>query len=263
MAKRKGVCWMCGSAGSLTQEHAFPDWVRKIFSRDGNLIAMSDHRAGMTERSISWKNFSGEVVVRSICGPCNQGWMSELEVHCKPVLSPLIHGHGARPSPDNQAILALWAIKTAWVFQSMNPSTSTCTIDQRHALATSQKIPDGVGVDLGAFDEQGKDVLCCYWYVGGSTAGVRDLDTSITTLVIGRAVLQVTQWIHEDLPGVSPPKPSSDVAVVRLIPATGDFIHWPPLPPLRYDYLDRFTKPPMFSSATWESLPPLPSYGEA
>lgn len=62
MAK-KGVCWMCGRPGPLTEEHVFPDWVRRIFAADGNEIFLSDHRAGMVERSRTWTNQSGEVTV--------------------------------------------------------------------------------------------------------------------------------------------------------------------------------------------------------
>ncbi len=260
MAKRKGVCWMCGRAGPLTEEHAFPDWIRQIFARDGNDIALSDHRAGVTERSLTWTNTSGEVVVRSVCGACNQGWMSALEGRCKPVLGPLIHGHRARLEPDAQAVLALWAVKTAWAFQSTNPATSTCTADQRHALATEHAVPNGMRVLLGGYDEAGGRVLCFSWYTAGSTrAGVGRLDASATTLVIGRVVLQVLQLTASDGPSETPvqqPWPAT-VALRRLLPSTGEPIDWPSLPPLRHGDLDGFVKPPVFTPRHWANLPPL------
>jgi hypothetical protein len=79
MSKRKGVCWFCGRAGELTEEHAFPDWVRLTFAADGHDIAMSDHRAGIVQRARTWPSKSGEVVVRSVCKGCNEGWMCDLE----------------------------------------------------------------------------------------------------------------------------------------------------------------------------------------
>jgi len=259
MAKRKGVCWMCVRPGPLTEEHAFPDWIREIFARDGNDIALSDHRAGVTERSRTWTNTSGEIVVRSVCGACNHGWMSGLEGHCKPILGPLIHGRRARLEPDAQAVLALWAVKTAWVFQSTNPTTSTCTAEQRHALATAHAVPDGIRVLLGGYDEAGGKVLCASWYTAGSTtAEAGRLDASAATLVIGRAVLQVLQRPPGDGPSGPPAQQSPATAALRrLLPPTGQPIDWPPLPPLRHGDLDGFVKPPGFTARPWASLPPL------
>jgi hypothetical protein len=161
MAKRKGVCWMCGRVGPLTEEHAFPDWVRRIFAADGNDIDLSDHRSGMSERSRTWTNQSGEVTVRSVCGDCNQGWMGDLETRCKPDLQPLILGKYRQLDLSAQRDLALWAVKTAWIFQSRNPSTSTCTAEKRRALASELQVPRGVSVTLSTFHESGDRVRDC------------------------------------------------------------------------------------------------------
>jgi len=262
MANRKGVCWMCGRAGPLTEEHAFPDWVRKIFARDGNDIALSDQRAGVTRRSRTWTNSSGEIVVRSVCGPCNNGWMSGLEGRCKPILEPLITGHPARLGPDAQAVLALWAVKTAWVFQSTNPATSTCTADQKRAIGVDGTVPDGVQVLLGGYQETGDNVVCTYWYTAGSTTVAQPdrLDASATTLVIGRAVLQVLQMrAAADGPSSPPPQqpPPATFVLHNLLPPTGQSLDWPSGPPLCQADLDEFTKPPGFSTRPWPSLPPL------
>ena len=88
MAKSKGVCWMCGRAGPLSEKHAFPDWLRLIFVADGADVALSDIRTGLTHTSTAWTNKSGEVTVRSVCKDCNNGWMCELEGRCRPVLTP-------------------------------------------------------------------------------------------------------------------------------------------------------------------------------
>lgn len=258
MTNRKGICWMCGRPGRLTEEHAFPDWIRRIFALDGNDIFLSDHRAGIAERSRTWINRSGEVTVRSVCRNCNQGWMSRLETRCKPVLEPLITGHRARLEAAAQGCLALWAVKTAWVFQSRNPTTSTCTAEQRRALATAQAVPLGVRVLLGAYQETGETVLCTNWYAVGSTTAQPDhLDASVTTLVIGRVVLQVTQRLATAQPAAPPASrhPHPPNAVYQLLPPTGQAVDWPPERPLREGDLDDFAKPPDFTARPWDSLP--------
>lgn len=260
MANRKGVCWMCGRPGPLTEEHAFPDWVRRIFAADGNDIVLSDHRAGMVERSRTWTNHSGEVTVRSVCRGCNQGWMSKLEARCKPVLGPLITGHQARLQPASQADLALWAVKTAWVFQSRNAPTSTCTAEQRREMATTLAVPANVHVFLGAFLESGDDVLCTSWYVGGSTAGAQDrLDASVSTMVIGRVVFQVIQRSAIEARGGASTRQHADpLAVHRVLPSLGHALDWPPRRVLGEGDLNEFVSPPDFSARTWHSLPPIP-----
>lgn len=253
MAKRKGHCWMCGRAGRLTLEHAFPDWVRKIFAKDGHDITLSDHRAGMTQGSLAWTNTSGEVTVRSVCGDCNTGWMCDLEGRCKPLLEPLILGHHMPLAPDDQAAVGLWAVQTAWVLQSRNPTTSTSTAERRRALATDRSVPDGVQVLLGGYDESGDTVMCNSWYSAGSTTGDQGRpDAAATTLIIGRAVLQV----HER-PAAGWAPQHSRVGLVRVLPPLDSAIRWPPLPPLREPDLDDFVNPADFTERPWDTLPPL------
>lgn len=255
MANRKGRCWMCGRGGHLTLEHAFPDWVRAIFAKDGHDITLSDHRAGMTEGSHTWTNTSGEVTVRSVCRDCNTGWMCGLEARCKPVLEPLILGHRTRLAPDDQAAVGQWAVKTAWVLQSRKPTTSTSTADQRGALATDRSVPDGVQVLLGGYDEDGDTVICNSWYIAGSTTGEEGpLDASATTLIIGRVVLQV----DERAAARSAPQ-YSRVGLLRVLPPPDNAIAWPPLPPLREPDLKDFVKPADFTERPWDALLPLPA----
>jgi hypothetical protein len=259
MAKRKGACWMCGQVGALSEEHAIPDWIREIFASEGNDIALSKRRVGIHESSRTWTNKSGEVTVRSICRPCNNGWMSRLECRCKPVLELLIYGHS--PQLDSRALedLALWAVKTAWMFQSMSPSTSTCTTDQRRALAEKSTIPASVQVSAGAFMESGEKVLCTNWYVAGSASPEGRTDSSTTTLLIGRIVFQVHQRPAGGA-GVHPPTATRQGAPPHyvLTQAHGKHIVWPPGRPLRQEELEEFTHPPDFTKRPWTPLPPLP-----
>ncbi len=260
MANRKGVCWMCGRPGPLTEEHTFPDWVRKIFAADGSDIVLSDHLAGMVNRSRTWTNRSGEVTVRSVCRDCNQGWMSKLEARCRPLLQPLITGHPARLSPAGQVDLALWAVKTAWVFQSRNATTSTCRAEQRQALAATLALPAGVQVLLGAFHESGDVVLCTNWYVAGSTTAAQfDLDASASTMVIGRVVFQVIQRPATEAQGGRSTRQNADPSAVhQVLPDTGQAVEWPPRRVLNEGDLNDFVTLPDFSARTWETLPAIP-----
>jgi hypothetical protein len=100
----------CGTAGSLSTEHVVPKWVRKVLQirepvREFNGTAY----VGAAETLA--------IVFHEVCVSCNTGWMESLERDASPVLGPLLLGAEPGTSraldPDQQAILATWAVKTS------------------------------------------------------------------------------------------------------------------------------------------------------
>jgi hypothetical protein len=54
--------------------------------------------------------------VRCVCGPCNNGWMrKQIDERARPIMIPLIKGDAVRLSPDQQHVLAAWAVMKAMV----------------------------------------------------------------------------------------------------------------------------------------------------
>ncbi|MYX25828.1 hypothetical protein GTY75_03935 [Streptomyces sp. SID8381] len=105
------TCVFCGSADTLTGEHVLGDWLSKI----GLDLDPVPHGAG-------WLNRIGRELgvrppfrqkVRDVCGDCNHGWMSRLEVAAQRVLTPLILGHPGRIEAADQGAIAAWVQKTA------------------------------------------------------------------------------------------------------------------------------------------------------
>lgn len=106
-------CVFCGTTGSLSTEHVIPKWVRKAL------------RIGEPVREFSGSTYVGAaetlaVVFHEVCVSCNTGWMEALETVTRPVLEPLLLGAAPGTSrvldPDQQAILATWAVKTSLLF---------------------------------------------------------------------------------------------------------------------------------------------------
>jgi hypothetical protein len=84
------TCVFCERDGKLTREHVWPQWVRSYLDHPAG--------AGTETRTIirpsgteehSYKTRPANVVVKSLCEDCNNGWMSELEDRAKPVLLPI------------------------------------------------------------------------------------------------------------------------------------------------------------------------------
>jgi hypothetical protein len=105
------TCVFCGAADTLTGEHVLGDWLSKI----GLDLDPVPHGAG-------WLNRVGRELgvrppfrqkVRDVCGACNHGWMSRLEVVARRVLTPLILGQPGRVEATDQGAIAAWVQKTA------------------------------------------------------------------------------------------------------------------------------------------------------
>jgi len=59
--------------------------------------------------------------VNRVCQKCNNGWMSDLEVETRPILTPLIEGRTAELSSDEQRSIAAWLVKTGLVQDLSSP----------------------------------------------------------------------------------------------------------------------------------------------
>ena len=108
--KSSTPCVFCGTTGSLSTEHVLPKWVRKALqiSEPVREFSGTTHVGGAETLAI---------VFHEVCVSCNTGWMETLETITRPVLGPLLLGAAPDTSrmldPDQQAILATWAVKTS------------------------------------------------------------------------------------------------------------------------------------------------------
>jgi hypothetical protein len=110
--------------GTASREHILPQWLHPHIELAGVSL---EHRAVSEEgvtllRSHDLNNFA----FKSICGRCNNTWMSQLEADVRPLLLPLIEEKRSAASltADEARLLARWAFKTAFMIlsgQKTNP----------------------------------------------------------------------------------------------------------------------------------------------
>jgi hypothetical protein len=118
-----GRCVFCGWEGKLTQEHAWPDWLRDELPRGNDVGFIQGQRLIRDQgKIVSTTPLRRETAanrkVRVVCQQnCNGGWMSRLESRIKPVLLALLHGERRHLSDEDQRLLAFWALKTAMMLQ--------------------------------------------------------------------------------------------------------------------------------------------------
>jgi len=68
----------------------------------------------------AWRLYQPQLVLRCVCQPCNNGWMSRLEAQAKPYLQPLLMGQPRSLNIVAQATIALWSLKTAMVLEALD-----------------------------------------------------------------------------------------------------------------------------------------------
>ena len=107
------TCVFCGGGGKLTREHIFGDWLTRL----GLAPSLTTCGAGPINRSPRDLGVTRPFTrkVRDVCGPCNHGWMSNLEAVAGRVLTPFILGNPGSIAEGDAGAIAAWAHKTALV----------------------------------------------------------------------------------------------------------------------------------------------------
>jgi hypothetical protein len=134
---------------------------------------------------LNWK-------VPVVCGPCNSGWMSDIEKwHAKPSMYDLIDGKVDIPIPQSRArSMALFSFKTAIILDYMNRDRPIKFFPRslRHDFRKTLNIPPTVRMWMAGFLPRGMGRTRTFYY-----------DAEIPTLIefyvcnfmAGRLVVQV------------------------------------------------------------------------
>jgi len=102
-------CFFCGTIGPLTQEHVFPQWIRRTGNRPLKAIVRTSSRPeAHLGDTYSWR-------VKILCAKCNNEYGGSLEEALKPTLKPMINGETVFLDTLKQGQLAQWAFKTALI----------------------------------------------------------------------------------------------------------------------------------------------------
>lgn len=106
-------CLFCGVRSPLSKEHVLPDWLSRI-GLDMTPVTQAAGRI-LGSPHLQWTAPPFTQTVRAVCKPCNTGWMSTIETAAKRAAEPLIHGRSVHLTAEDQAILSVWAFKTALI----------------------------------------------------------------------------------------------------------------------------------------------------
>ncbi len=132
-------CIFC-EAPAATREDAWPRWLARR-ARTPHGVEVEAERRGVPLPQ--WRTSRHEIRVRSVCGRCNNGWMSDMETRAKPVLEGLLDRSTLKLGPREQSTIAEWATKCAMVFEALRGSEEWFyTTEDRRSFRTGSTMPN-------------------------------------------------------------------------------------------------------------------------
>jgi hypothetical protein len=220
-------CIFCGNAAK-SKEHLWPEWILKKIE-PGKISGFIGHHKNL--------QFDREITVRTVCKPCNEGWMHKLECTNIPVMGPLIDDGSRFLDMPQLWSIAVWSLKTAMVMDSTTASVAPLfyTQEERDNLMESSTIPFRTLVWLGRFLGRSD--------IGASMSSIKatlDSDPTapriparITTFLLNCLVIQVmtahptAEHIHRTI-RIRPAEGPWDDLVIPCWPTVGHNLYWPP-----------------------------------
>jgi hypothetical protein len=166
------TCVFCGFTGKLTGEHVFGDWLTRV----GLDLEPVPHGAGRLNRIGRELGVRPPFrqTVRDVCGACNHGWMSRLELSAQRVLTPFILGEPGTIAPEDQGVVAAWVQKTALVAMLVSPE------EER---AAGYGLPAAEYRELYAMRDEAQPLPASQFWIG-QYQGVRGWSVRVTPLVV-------------------------------------------------------------------------------
>jgi hypothetical protein len=239
------VCLFCGG-GPLTSEHVFAAWLRDKIAGDIAQVNVFD-----AEGSQLWSQRTFDIETKAVCGPCNWGWMSDLEGACAGLLGdPMLYGSTMTVNHEQQPTLARWAVKTAMVLEAhRRPADPFAHLPKSHVrmMRDSTIPPPGTAVHLfGRMAGEGHFIITRSAGLlrrpeGEPREGVDDAKSYVSTFAVGFLGFQIIGTGYAD--GGVPQLPDTSWLqenTIRLWPPPFGVIKWPPARVMTLDVIERF-----------------------
>jgi hypothetical protein len=223
------TCVFCGRrADSL--EHVWPQWISRHLANRGP-FKLVDRTRG---RTVQFGNVL-DVKIRRVCKTCNNGWMSQLETRAKPLLEPMFDGTPVTLHPNDQAVLALWSIKTLMMTDLWHDNPDVFSPNHHWEVYQTRKPPLDVSVLIAALEEAERNAVY-------SEAAQQGTERHRLMMTFERLVVQVRLLA-----------PSASVqhgwdtrrSAVQLWPIERASVDWPPPEPLNALSVTHFATPGM------------------
>ena len=218
-------CIFCDN-NSGSREHFWPKWIHERYA----FGPLKMERRGRATVVIP----DPELKVKTVCGVCNNGWMSTLESENIPIIGEMVEDRPITLNANQQKLVAAWSMKTAMVGDSMkgrNAPNKFYTRDECRGMRESRTIPPLTLMWIGRTDGMH------LWNMGtdftlNDAEGNRLATVIAATIVAGHFVTQVVT-VHMNQQG----KVLTDLPckvggwadkLIQIWPTQQSIVHWPP-----------------------------------
>jgi hypothetical protein len=223
----KADCLFCTNpAGS--KEHLWAAWIHR--RKDFGSLRVTIGKSLPEIRS------NPEQKINTVCGKCNNGWMSVLEQRNIPLIGCLLQDLSAPLDIAQQTSLSAWAVKTAMVLDSVKDQTTNPRFYEKTEcvnMRLTRIIPDRTRVWIGrlsisALGAYGMDLGIVL--DGSVKAGIG----MATTIIVGHLAVQVLssriypEHRAKNLTDIQPKTGAWDKMLVPIWPIGRHSVMWPP-----------------------------------
>lgn len=146
--KPPGTCIFCRRTGDLSKEHLWSSWMADLFPNEAvpthhEVLSISTHKVVPIGPPKVVTRQGGTITkkLRVVCETCNSGWMSALEDHVRPILTPLILGHEFVLNRDQQRILTEWVSLKMMIAEHNVPDDVVVRQEDRDRFFSDRTIP--------------------------------------------------------------------------------------------------------------------------
>lgn len=151
----KRTCIFCGAPPPLTREHVIPSWLQAYVGGDepSEFIGTRTNFIGtpLDERRGSGSSYT----LKSVCGNCNHGWMSQLETKFAALLPRLEADVNPRKfTKVERATIAQWIIKTGIVAHLSSNYRRILPEGFPLLMSRGRIVPGGIRVFSGLLEEK-------------------------------------------------------------------------------------------------------------
>lgn len=222
-------CAFCPHKAKLSAEHLWSAWMNDLFPGKKRFTRKNDKG----EVTGQWVGPALDWKAKVVCQTCNNGWMSRLEnEHAIPAITDLILGNALEMTKQKARSLALFALKTAVVFDHVQRDrTPFFSRHSRHRFAKCLAMPFGVQMWMAGFLPMGSGHVQSAYHQGFLGAA-NHLEMYVCTYAIGHLVFQVVAQRQRGFTAFSPNSRFEHVAI-PFWPVLAAGACWPPADVLR------------------------------
>lgn len=226
----------------ISKEHLWSDWLDPLLplgrehpNHSQIKLKFSHSPEGVLEVSPSSSKHRGPSnsrKLRIVCAKCNGGWMSEIEMAAKEVMTDLILGRSTVITVDQQNALCQWIMLKAIIGEYTDLPMMAISEADKMFLKNNRAIPPNWKIWIGNFLGGEREWLQKYSHTGGKIHMAGEpvpslLNGQTTTFVINELFMHAASM---------PPIPLADWmpsrALLQIWPSSAQDIKWPPELPI-------------------------------